>query len=348
MQFLKRSTSSQMNISAPIMDTGDVFPLLSAATSSWGSLSRPFSVMSYADDLSDDLPDESPAAISQYMMSDSHSGNASKLSRHNSDRRGGVSGLQKQSQISKRASMQFDENHSKNHSQGMTTSSSSLKIDSSYSKPSPISLSSSTPPKIEITIDDFLFNDFYTTTTASLSEAADEYSIIQVKADTVRAEEGPVFPGSPTKTLQSSSYSIYDDGCTQYSTPSSTITSNSCSDQSCSKSAAADNVVAASFSDASRVHGAGCTGSITQNHTTNVAIETAPASFTGTLWIGGDNKDCLTQTYIDEPVFLTEYDDDDDDLDHLVCYTKLRPRMASFVRPHTAVHGWILTFFCNQ
>ena len=69
-----------MNISAPIMDTGDVFPLLSAATSSWGSLSRPFSVMSYADDLSDDLLDESPAAISQYMMSNSHSGNASKLS----------------------------------------------------------------------------------------------------------------------------------------------------------------------------------------------------------------------------------------------------------------------------
>jgi hypothetical protein len=37
---------------------------------------------------------------------------------------------------------------------------------------------------------------------------------------------------------------------------------------------------------------------------------------------------------------LAEYDDDDDDLDHLVCYTKLQPRMASFVRWNVEVHGW--------
>ncbi|KAF5096378.1 hypothetical protein D0Z00_002802 [Geotrichum galactomycetum] len=274
-----------MNISAPIMGTSDLFPAPPAATSSWNSLSRPLSIITYARDLSDELLTESPAAISKYMTSSSHShshsGSSSKL----------------------------------------------FNISSSYPKSSPISLSSSTPPKIEITIDNSLFDDFYTTATASLSEAADEHSIIRFTSDC--AEEGSL-PASPTDTFQSSGYSIYDDGCTQYSTPTSTLTDSSCSSESCPKSAA--NALAASFSAASRVHGASCTGSISQNHTTSITMEAAPASFTGTLWVGGDNEDCLTQTFINEPVFLAEYDDDDDDLDHLVCYTKLRPRMASFVR----------------
>jgi hypothetical protein len=282
--------------------------------------------MAYSNDFSDELLAVSPAAISKYMTSSSHShsGSTSKLSRHNSDRRTGLSGLKKQSQLSKRASMQFDSHRPKY--QGMKTSVSSFNISSSYPKSSTFFLSSSTPPKIEITIDNSLFDDFYTAATTSLSEAADEHSIIRVTPDTCEAEEGPLLPASPTETFQSSGYSIYDDGCTQYSTSTSTITDSSCSSRSCSKS----NDLADSFSAASRVHGASCTGFITQNHTTSTTMETAPKVFTGTLWVGGDN--CLTQTFITEPVFLAEYDDDDDDLDHLVCYTKLQPRMASFVR----------------
>lgn len=349
MPFLKRSSSPHMNISLPIMDANELFPFPSTATSSWNNLSRPFSIMAYSNDLSDELLSESPAAISKYLTNTSnHSSNSSKLIRHNYDHKKTLSGLKKHSQLTKRASMQLDEHKLNNHNQTMTSSVSSFNISSSYlkSSSSTVSLRLETPPKLEINIDHSSFDDFYASTTASLSEAADANpEIVRVisnatdKTDTTEAF-GLVSPAPSTETFESAGYTIYDDHCTQYSTPSSSIAdSSSISFKSCGIT---DSTVATSPSATSQkplsTNTNDCTSMNNEDHKTtnliNIKLPVPAVSFLGTLWVGGnENEDSPTKSFIHEPGLFSEYDDDDDDdLEHLVCYTKLRPRMASFVR----------------
>lgn len=331
------------------MDANEFFPFPPTAASSWNNLSRPLSIMSYSNDLSDELLSESPAAISKYLTNTSShsSSNSSKLTKHSHDRRKMLSGLKKHSQLSKKASMQFNEHKIKNQNQTMTSSVSSFNISSSYlkSSSSTVSLRLETPPKLEINIDHSSFDDFYASTTASLSEAADASpEIVRVisnaadKSDTTEVF-GLVSPAPSTETFESAGYTIYDDHCTQYSTPLSSIAdSSSISFKSCGIT---DSTVATSPSSTSQkllsTDTNDCTSIKNENHITSnhvqIKLPVPAASFVGALWVGGDeNEDSPTKSFIHEPGLFSDYDDDDDDLEHLVCYTKLRPRMASFVR----------------